>query len=72
MDTREWLNLTSNLSDVDTWAKPWSVHDNPFPHIRCRICAGYQQVQDSARPFVHIPACKLLNAQGSFPWQDVS
>lgn len=71
MDTREWLNLTPRLSDVDTWAKLWSVHDDPLPHIRCRSCDGYQQLQDSDRPFVHSPACGLMGGQSRFPWRDL-
>lgn len=71
MDTLEWLNLTPKLSDVDTWTKFWSVHDDPFPHIRCRRCDGWQSLQDSAKPFVHGPTCKLIRVQSVFPWRDL-
>jgi hypothetical protein len=71
MDTLEWLNLTPKLSDVDTWAKLWAVHDDPFPHIRCRSCDGYQRLQDSAKPFMHSPLCTLRGGQSRFPWRDL-
>lgn len=71
MDTLEWLNLTPKLSDVDTWTKFWSVHDDPFPHIRCRSCDGWQSLQDSAKPFVHGPSCKMISVQSVFPWRDL-
>jgi hypothetical protein len=71
MDTLDWLNLTPKLSDVDTWAKLWSVHDDPFPHIRCRSCDGHQRLQDSARPFMHSPLCTLRGGQSRFPWRDL-
>ena len=71
MDTLEWLNLTPKLSDVDTWTKFWSVHDDPFPHIRCRSCDGWQMLQDSLKPFVHSPTCKLIRVQSVFPWRDL-
>lgn len=71
MDTLEWLNLTPKLSDIDTWAKLWSVHDDPFPHIRCRACDGYQQLRDSSKPFVHSPSCKLMGGQSRYPWRDL-
>lgn len=71
MDTLEWLNLTPKLSDIDTWAKLWSVHDDPFPHIRCRTCDGYQQLRESSKPFVHSPTCKLMGGQSRFPWRDL-
>ena len=62
MDTLEWLNLTPKLSDIDTWAKLWSVHDDPFPHIRCRICDGYLRPTVLALGLQSIltlgPACK--------------
>jgi hypothetical protein len=71
MDTLEWLNLTPKLSDVDTWSKLWAVHDDPFPHIRCRGCDGYQSLQDSAKPFVHSPACNFMGGQSRLPWRDL-
>lgn len=71
MDTLEWLNLTPKLSDIDTWAKLWSVHDNPFPHIRCRSCDGWQQLRDSSKPFMHSPSCELMGGQSRFPWRDL-
>jgi len=71
MDTLEWLNLTPKLSDVDTWTKFWSVHDDPFPHIRCRSCDGWQSLQDSALPFPHIGKCSGAQAHGRFPWRDL-
>jgi hypothetical protein len=42
MDTLEWLDLKPKLGDVNTWTKLWTVYDNPFPHIRCKNCYGYQ------------------------------
>ena len=71
MDTLDWLNLTPKLSDVDTWSKLWAVHDDPFPHIRCRSCDGYQRLQDSAKPFMHSPLCTLRGGQSRFPWRDL-
>lgn len=71
MDTLEWLNLTPKLSDVNTWARLWSVHDDPLPHIRCRACEGRQLLQDSSKPFIHSPFCELRGAQSRFPWRDL-
>lgn len=71
MDTLEWLNLTPKLSDIDTWAQLWSVHDEPLPHICCRTCDGYQHFRDSSKPFVHGPSCKLMGSQSRFPWRDL-
>lgn len=71
MDTLDWLSLTPKLSDIDTWVKLWSVHDDPFPHIRCRTCDGYQQLCDSSLPFVHSPSCRLMGGQSRFPWRDL-
>ena len=71
MDTLDWLNLTPKLSDVDTWSKLWAVHDDPFPHIRCRCCDGYQRLQDSAKPFMHSALCTLRGGQSRFPWRDL-
>lgn len=71
MDTLEWLNLTPKLSDVDTWTKFWSVHDDPFPHIRCRSCGGRQSIQDSAKRFTHTPGCRIKSFVGFSPWIDL-
>lgn len=71
MDTLEWLNLTPKLSDIDTWAKLWSVHDDPFPHIRCSTCDAYQLLQDSTRSFNHSPGYALKGSQSRFPWRDL-
>ena len=71
MDTFESLSPTPKLSDVDTWSEIWSVHDDPFPHIRCRKCEQGQSLQDSAKPFVHGATCKVIQVQGAFPWWDL-
>lgn len=71
MDTLDWLNLTPQISDLDTWSKLWAVHDEPIPHICCRTCEGYQQLRDSGKPFMHTPLCTLRGGQSRFPWRDL-
>lgn len=71
MDTLDWLNLTPKLSDVDTWAGLWSVHDDPLPHIRCRTCGNHQLLQNSDEEFPHTHDCTAQRVHSKLPWRDL-